>query len=602
MATTLPKFRGFRSTGIELPSSSQGASQSVRQQTVQVPKQEKKKDGFFTSLAKGLVKPAVDYTKFVGEAVAQGGRALLDPTMRKAVFTPNKMTLEDHKKMANKRATFFVDEKDIKDRKTIAKTGLKRTAGAMTYAIPGGIGGKGLAATARAGAVTGGLYGLYEGDDIDPTRIFTNAATGAVAAPAMLLGGRALGKAGNAVRGKISGKTSGLRQKAGQKLLDEADDFAVKSTRINTSRQNKFKKATGKTIGEFIEENNLYGQDLDNVQALIDPLQKARTQAVRGGNKMVNPNDIIDDFNRQIKQLTTGSNALDPSNLSRANALTKARDQFADEATRYAMEVGDDAISQYPLAFLDDARASIDRNTPASQFLTNPVEAGNQRAIGSVYRDRVNTTAGTKDTGVKLRNLYQFRDALEAAPKGNNTLPLGLNKGLYGTFGSVATKGEKIPLVGGLIGMGAESVINNPNNIGRVSRGMKAAGNALLNSQAPRLPAMPTIPGVAATRNAISRVPSNVGRNAAINSVNAGVNNMSQQTPEAQASRQEVVFALIQQGVTDPEQIAQLINESAMRQGMNPDFTVEEVIQYTGGGANSTGQLPSFRGFTSTGR
>lgn len=577
MSTQLPKFRGFRSTSINLPSTSTTGAVSISK-APELPAQ--KKEGFFTSAVKGLVKPAVDYAAFVGEAALQGGRALIDPTMRKAVFSPNKMTEDDYIKLGQKKGSFLVDEDKIKDRGTIAKTGLKRTAGAATYAIPGSIGAKGLAGVALSGAATGGLYGLYEGEDIDPARIFTNAATGAVAAPLMYAGGQAIGKAGSKIKDKFF--KNNLIKKAGEKLSQEADDYAIKSTRISTARQNKFKQATGKDISEFIKENNLYGQDTEAVQALIDPLQKARSTAVKGGNKVVNPTEIIDDFNRQIKQLSTGSNALDPSNLRRASALKEARDQFASEAVRYAQEIGDESISQYPLAFLDDARASIDRNTPASQFLTNPEQAGNQRAIGSVYRDRVNTTAGTKETGIKLRDLYQFRDALEAAPKGKNTLPFGLNKGLYGTLGSVAAKGEKVPFVGGLIGMGAESLVNNPRNIGMMSKGMAKVGNTL--QKGVNLPKI-NVPNI---------IPPNTMRNAGLNAINAGVNNVTR-SPDQISSRQSVVQAIVQQGLTDPEQIAQMINEAAQRQGLNPDFTAQEVMQYIGSNQNSA--MPKFRGF-----
>lgn len=583
MPTQLPKFRGFRATNIQATpttSSSGGYGAAPKTTTIPEPEPRKKKDGFFTSLAKGIVQPAIDYTKFVGEAALQGGRALVNPTMRKAVFSPNKMTDEDYMKLGDMKSTFLVDEEDIKDRKTIAKTGLKRTAGAATYAIPGGVGTKALGKVggiAASGALTGGLYGLYEGEDIDPTRIFTNAATGAVAAPAMYLGGKGLAKVG----GKVKDKFGGSAKKAiGQKLIDEADDYAVKSTRINTSRQNKFKKATGKTIGEFVQEKGLYGQDLDAVQAMIDPLQKARTNAIRGGNKMVDPSSIIDDFNAQIKNLTTGSNSLDPSNLRRARALAQARDNFASEAVRYAQEIGDDTISKYPLEFIDKARASIDANTPASQFLANPQEFGNQRSISRVYRNKVyDTVEGAKQQGLDLRNLYQFRDALEVAPKGNNTLPFGLNKGVWAGVGQTATK---LPFgVGAMIGAAGEAVVNNPNNIGRVSKGLRKAGQAIQNSGSMTLPSV------------TNKIPGSVGRNATINAVNAGVNNLNQPTPEQQQSRSEVVRTLIQQGVTDPEEIARLINEAATRQGLNPDFTAQEVLQYTGVGQQS----PKFRGF-----
>lgn len=568
----LPKFRGFRSTGIQQPttSTSGGHGGTAKVQDLTPPEPKKPKSNLFSNIVKGVVQPAVDYTKFVGEAALQGGRALINPTMRKAVFNPGAMTEEDHLKMAEMKPTFLVDEKDIDGRKNIAKTGLKRTAGAATYAIPGSVGVKGLGGVALSGATTGGLYGLYEGDDINPERIFSNAATGAALAPAMVLGGRAVNKA----TGAVANKFSGVNKKLGQKLLDEADDYAVKSTRINTSRQNKFQKATGKTIGEFVEQNNLYGQDLDAVQALIDPLQKARSKAIRDGNKMINPTQVVDDFNAQIAELTTGANSLDPSNLKRAKSLTIDRDNFVNEAVRYAQQTGDDSLSQYPLAFLEDAKVSIDKNTPKPQFLSNPQEAGNMRATGDIYRKATyREVPEARGQGLKLRDLYSFRDALESAPKGKNTLPFGLNKGVYGTMGGVATK---LPFgVGSAIGMAGESIINNPKNIGRMSQGMRSVGNAMVNSQMPRVPGMAVV-------SAATRLPSNVARNATLNTVNAGMNSGNvQQVPYEQF--------LQEQGAQDSE-IAQFAYQN--------DLTIEEVVQLLREREAQQQQTPKFRGFS----
>lgn len=591
----LPKFRGFRATRQELPATTSSYSSVPQTQTAQ-PKVEKK-PGLFSSLVKGVVQPAIDYTKFVGEAALQGGRALLDPEMRKATFNPGSMTEQDWIKLGDKKKTFLLDEKDIKDPLTTAKTGLKRTAGAATYAIPGGVGTKALGkvgSVAASGALTGGLYGLYEGEDIDPRRIFSNAAAGAVVAPLIYGGGQAVSKA----KGAVSSKFGGINKKVGQKLLDEADDYAVKSTRINTSNQNKFKKSTGKDISGFIQEKNLYGQDLEKVDEMLKPLYEARKKAIQGGNKVINPQEVIADFNAKIAELQAPGKRGNPVFQQRVKALENARDLFVEDAVAYAESIGDDSLSQYPLQLLDQLRGGIDANTPASQFLANPVEFGNNRTIGGVYRNRVNTTAGTKGVGLEIRNMEAFKDALERAPKGNNVLPFGLNKGVWATVGN--TVGNLPFGVGAMVGSAAESVVNNPNNIGRLSRGMKSAGNALVNSKLPQIPGAAAISS--ATRNTVGRIPGNTARNMGINAVNAGINSMSSQAPDQAsitASRQAVVQGLAEQGITDPAMIAQYINEAAQRQGMKGDFTPEEVAQYLRNTGRS-GQLPKFRGFSSS--
>lgn len=444
-----------------------------------------KKPSVIGNAVKSLVSPVTDYAGLVGEAAFQGGRAILDPQMRKATFNPGGMSEEDWIKLGNKKQTAFVDPNKLRNRKEIAKTGLKRTAGAAAMAIPGSVGAKGLAGVATSGAISGGLLGLSQGDDISAKNIFTGAVTGGVTAPAMKL-------AGDGVKGlfsKASKKGGNLGvKKLGQKIEKTGKDYAVRSTRINQSQQNKFKTKTGKDLADYITDKGLYGQDVDKVDDVLKPLYAARKQAIRGNNQMIDPQQVIADFNAKIAEYKMPGKIGNPDTLKKIADLEKARDLFADDAVAYAQSVGDQSVSKYPLELLDKLRSDIDQNTTKAQFLADPANYNSNRRTGNVYRNRVNDTAGTRGVGLEIRDAEAFKDAIESAPKGRNTLPAGLNRGMWATAGGVATK---LPFVGEMLGAAGEAIANNPTVIGATSRGIQSVGKGLQNAPSLSAPAMP---------------------------------------------------------------------------------------------------------------
>lgn len=531
-------------------------------QTSQTPvmPQQPKQDGLVTSMVKGVVSPIAKFGSFAGEAVAQTARLFTNPTMLKASFAADKMTDDDWSKLADSKETFIMkDSKAIKDPTSIAKTGLKRTAGAAAYAVPGGIGASTLGKTgslALSGGISGGLFGLSDGDDIDPKRIFTSTAMGAVAAPAMNKFGEAVSKGVGKATKKINLK------RAGKLIEEEGKDYAVRSSRISQPQQNNFKAKTGKEVADFQVKNNLYGQNLDQVDELIKPLEQARAKAIKEGNPMVNPQEVIEAFNAEIAKLDAPGKASVPANKLRKKALEEARDMFADDAVNYAQQNGDETLSQYPLQLLDETRSNIDATTPKAQFMSDPVAYGNSRKIGNVYRNFVNDRAGTREMGLKLRDLYAYRDALEKAPKGKNTLPFGLNRGMWGVAGATATN---LPIVGTAVGMAGEAIANNPGVIGATSRGIQRVGRAMQNLPNVAIPQLP-----AGTSTAASRM------------LTAGATGaMNPQQQQATQSRQQTVQYIASMGVTDPKQIADMLNEASAQTGYSEgNWTAQEVAQY----------------------
>ena len=229
--------------------------------------QNKAENGSFVgNLVKGIVQPAVDYGKFVGESVLQASRAgaeqIYNPNdtifgadeldkqigqltrESRAIISQMKSEKDKGKKkelalksreidaqieelgkkaesIGDKKKTFLLDENKIATRGDIALTGAKATAGAASYAVPGsiGVGGSAVGTVTRAagaGAIAGGLQGFgssEKGQEINDT--ITGAAIGGATAGA-------ISGAGQVIKAV---KNSRLQSEIGKKIADAGTDF-----------------------------------------------------------------------------------------------------------------------------------------------------------------------------------------------------------------------------------------------------------------------------------------------------------------------------------------------------------------------------------------
>jgi len=149
-------------------------------------------------VGQAIVQPAVNYGQFVGEAGAQGLRYILDPLFRKAINNPESLTPEEidvvNRIGGTERQTFFVDPERLATRGDIAQTGLKRTVGAASYAVPS-LGATLPAAVARGALVGGGMgFASDEENLLNVGDVARGAATGGVTAGALYGLGKLLGR------------------------------------------------------------------------------------------------------------------------------------------------------------------------------------------------------------------------------------------------------------------------------------------------------------------------------------------------------------------------------------------------------------------------
>lgn len=265
----------------------------------------------------------------------------------------------------------------------------------------------------------------------------------------------------------IGGKVRG-------KIADFGDTYAIKSTRISTSQQNKIAKKMkgmktrfGSTPEELIDKTGLYGQDVNAINDYISPLEQNRTKAIRGSGLTVQNADVLKNFSDEIAKLSTPEAKLDPaSRLLREKLITEARNYAQQNPVRRGSKL---------LESLDKTRARIDKSTPNAQFESD--KAAIQRSLGNVYRGTVNSAAGTGELGKELSILYDFKNAVEKAPKGKNTLPMGITQSIATGTGLLSGGNPLSRVANAAIGYGATSLLNSPKFIGKVSKVAKNTSN-----------------------------------------------------------------------------------------------------------------------------
>lgn len=256
--------------------------------TNQQPQQPEKQGSFVGEVAGAIARPAIDFAKFVGEAGAQAGRYITNPTFRKVVKDPNSLTPEEQQEVNQMQDTFFVDPETIKNRETIAKTGAKRTAGAMSYAVPAGTGLKGAVAL-------GGVAGALDEASRDDATLES--------------------VAGGAVAG---GATGGVF-KGGSTLFNKAKSF------IDKGKQSLGKRAAANVI------KGTAGQFDDALAAGVNPVELSQKYIPAGSGY----DDLIGDITKK------GKGGVFKDELDKAETVIKNTVEASGGDVRFS---GDDIV------------------------------------------------------------------------------------------------------------------------------------------------------------------------------------------------------------------------------------------------------------------
>lgn len=464
-----------------------------------------------TNTVKSIVDPALKFGALVGESVAQASRAIVDPikgteeintkiteltkksqeAIKKAKESgdPNarNMFLQESRdamaeveqlgnqarQIGDTKETFIMkDGEAIADRGKILETGVKRTAGAAAYAVPGSVGVGTTAAgivgrAAGAGAIAGGLQGLGNSEGKDLAGTVTDTVTGAAIGGATAGTFSAVGEAIKAVRQARAGSA------IGQKLSSMGTDF----------KKSAYVKAAGRK--PIIREGG---------DKLIDNMMKAGIKPGSPDELIHQADDILmdnagvifekaDEF-RQKGVTIDKARILDPLQAKLANAPAKSK-----------------PVIQKVIDFVQADLDRFDEFTPAEAYAmkgdygpfgnwTSTMDA-DAVTEANLWEEVYTNLNGLMDESFKKGGYEDFRAVNEAvstaintkkyAARSGNVAPnlntLGLMDLLAGGAG-LATGGG----VMGLAAIGGKRVLNSPQFATRVGGALEKAGTSLASN------------------------------------------------------------------------------------------------------------------------
>lgn len=476
-------------------------------------------DGMLKKFAKGVVRGAEKYGRFVGESVVQGVRAGIDgdisvanPLARKQRFEIDKVNEEiaqlslksreaiakarqttdmDEKarllnisrnisseieglgsgarKLGDKRTTFFENESELDGRAEILETGAQRTAGAASYAIPGSIGaiGKGMKATevvarvAGAGALAGGLQGAGEGQDLD----IGNVATGVIA--------------GGATAGALSGASQAIR--------------ALRASRVNST--------VGKKLADIGSDFKLssYTKSLGRKPTTREGGHKLLKSMQRAGIKPGGAEDII--FQADDILLDNADRIFDKADEFTQKGISIDKSKILDplEVSLKNSRAAKKGVVQRVMGFVKEDLDKIDTMTPAELYALkadygtlgnwNKTMSADDQTMGKVWKEVYNNMNDILDDVFTKNGYDEFREvnklvstainAKNYAMRVENIAPNTKSLGLMDLIGGGVGYGLAQGPVGVVTGAVGQRVLNSPKTAQITGDILEKAGSSI---------------------------------------------------------------------------------------------------------------------------
>lgn len=279
-------------------------------------------------------------------------------------------------------------------------------------------------------------------------------------------------KAGVAGKGLTSALTEGaeaatkfsVKGAVGNKLVQGADDVAVKSFKFTPSQLTKFNKKYGEDVTGVIKRNNLIGSTPDDFAEAITKQQGRFDELVTTAGTV--KKDQVE------KTLRASYNKL----MKSAPADTKAMGKKVKAEVDTLLEGMGDEISASDLNVM---RRQFDDLVNYSNQLADPARYGVNKRIADGLRKTIQKASGSdelKNTGLEISKLRQIQDAvLMQSNRGRGANPLSLTSLLAGGVGG----GVSGP--GGALAAGAGAkIVNSPTMLKAASKTLENAGEKLV--------------------------------------------------------------------------------------------------------------------------
>ena len=180
-----------------------------------------------------------------------------------------------------------------------------------------------------------------------------------------------------------------------QRLANKADDVTTKGIG-NPAKQRNLKSQTGRSVGSFIDEYDLYDRSPSTAKAVKRGIGSQFDDAARQSNKTTATQNVIKAFDDKIDEISQGSRGgvVADKTMKTIEELQRRKQMFVDY-------IGDNQSVS-----LDDLtefrRNIIDPDVPKSQFGLSPQQAGSGAGVKK-SRDLIRET--TIDIAPELEKL-----------------------------------------------------------------------------------------------------------------------------------------------------------------------------------------------------
>jgi hypothetical protein len=285
--------------------------------------------------------------------------------------------------------------------------------------------------------------------------------------------------------GLTSEKIAGGVETVGKGLEQAGKDLTVKGLRASPSQMTSFEAQTGKTLGDFISEKDLYGSGkvaAKKVDKIIEPLQKQYDGLVKTGKEI--PTEVYaNNLRSRAKEILSS----DRSESARAVAQ-KLMDE-ADAQEKIGKTISDTVLTK--------TKTSTYGKVPGNAIV-DPIAVNAQKEIGNVGIATLDQVSpGSAELGRQLRDLREFRDIAKTQSN------IGAGSQLFNML-KPAGAGLVVGIPGGIPGMIAGTVggaaLSSPQAITTISKAMQGLGKGVSS-----LPSIESIPGALKANEAIAK-------------------------------------------------------------------------------------------------
>jgi hypothetical protein len=269
-----------------------------------------------------------------------------------------------------------------------------------------------------------------------------------------------------------------LFQKVGTKLENAGNELPTKGLG-NPAKQADLAARSGKTVGQFIDEYNLWDRSPESAGAAKNAIFGQYDDLASNSGKTTAVNKIVGAIDQQIEQLMSGTGKYSDSVQAQVAELARRKSQILEIAGNRP-SIGLNEIVDY--------RRALDKDIPRSMFNLDTRGSGTAQGAKAT-RDVLKGTIDASDPRLAgLGKDYGMAKGVEDIFRKSQSR--ARNRQLL-NFGGVTKAG-----VGGIIagvpgviaGYATDAITNDPRFLKVASKTLKATGKAVKEAKLPSVP------------------------------------------------------------------------------------------------------------------